>query len=772
MSKSERILKQRQSLPTFEYRDELIEAIREYSILVIIGETGSGKTTQIPQYIMEEMPEMEKIGVTQPRRIAAITVARRVSEEQNVKLGSQVGYTIRFDDRTTPSTQLKYMTDGILLREATLDPYLKQYNVVVIDEAHERTLETDVLFGLLKQTHRLRPDLKILIMSATLDVAKFSDFFDECPIFEIPGRTYPVQIVYPPEAPSLHTIKSNLVEKAVEMAWSIHTREVKGDILVFLTGQSDIERACKAFEERSRNSDYKRDIRFYDDGHGITDVAVYPLYASLETYDQKAVFELPREGVRKVVFATNVAQTSVTIPGIRYVVDSGFVKEKSYDPNTGMDALLITEISQAAAVQRAGRAGRTAPGKAYRLYNEDSFDKLLPDTIPEIQRSSLLSTVLSLKKMNIVDVLNFEFIDPPDETLVRNALKHLYLLGGIDEDGKITKMGDKMSHFPLSPSLSRVLIASADEFECSYETLIIVSIMAGETDLFRTISPRSKGGEAEMMEADERRAKLAHYTGDHMTYLTIWNEWRHHDKDRKWCKANYINSKVLETAASVREQLMDVMDKVKCKIIRAPTIQRKLKSSSGHKKMRRRPGEIKAGVSVDPVPILKSFLTGYFTNIANKAAHRAVFSHYSPDEHLSTDPSASIKSTALVALYLNPQCALTEYLEKTSQSQYSEVDWVLYTHVTFTTKAMMKGVSKILWDWVKSEEGQARISKLPSARLNGEARPTVEKMDTEAEEKLAEEKEKELELERVEIKKRRAEEIESIRQRALARRKV
>jgi HrpA-like RNA helicase len=235
-------------------------------------------------------------------------VARRVSEEQGVKLGSKVGYTIRFDDRTSSSTKLKYMTDGILLREATLDPYLKQYSVVVIDEAHERTLETDVLFGLLKETHRLRPDLKIMIMSATLDVAKFSDFFDECPIFEIPGRTYPVETIYPPEASAIHTLKSSFVDKAVEMAWEIHTKELKGDILVFLTGQSDIERACKAFEERSRNSDYKRDIRFYDDGHGITDVAVYPLYASLETYDQKAVFELPKENVRKVVFATNVAQ--------------------------------------------------------------------------------------------------------------------------------------------------------------------------------------------------------------------------------------------------------------------------------------------------------------------------------------------------------------------------------------------------------------------------------------------------------------------------------
>lgn len=234
-----------------------------------------------------------------------------MSEEQDARLGSTVGYTIRFDDRTSADTRLVYMTDGILLREATMDPCLNKYNVVVIDEAHERTLETDVLFGLLKQTHRKRPDLKILIMSATLDVAKFSDFFDECPIFEIPGRTYPVQVIYSLDAPKLATLKSAFVDRAVETAWTIHTQQPEGDILVFLTGQQDIERACRAFAEKEAHCDYRRQVKFYDDGHGVVRAAVYPLFASLETFDQKAVFELPRQGDRKIVFATNVAQVSV-----------------------------------------------------------------------------------------------------------------------------------------------------------------------------------------------------------------------------------------------------------------------------------------------------------------------------------------------------------------------------------------------------------------------------------------------------------------------------
>lgn len=452
-------------------------------------------------------------------------------------------------------------------------------------------------------------------------------------------------------------------------------------------------------------------------------------------------------------------------------MDSGFVKEKSFDPNTGMDALLVTDISQAAAIQRAGRAGRTAPGKAFRLYNEESFNHMLPDTIPEIQRSSLLSTILSLKKLNIVDVLNFAFIDPPEETMVRNALKQLYLLGAIDEEGKLTKLGDQMSYFPLSPSLARVLVASAEEYHCSYEVVTIVSILAGDLDLFK--SPRTKDGEEEANKAESCKLKLAHHTGDHMTFLNVWKEWKRHDKSKQWCKENYINAKVLEISANVRNQLMDVMEKLNLKIVRGPVIKRKMKSSTG-KIRHRRVGENDHGESTDPVPVLESFLTGYFTNIANKGAHRSVFSHYAPEEHLSSEVSTNISSTALVALHLHPLCSLSNNLDR-NNLQYSELDWVLYSNITYTNKAVMKGVSKILWDWVKNGKGQERIKKLPTTRLNGEAQPKIEELDLEAEQKLVEQEEQKKELEKIEdetTKKRRAEEIDLIRQRALARRRT
>lgn len=452
------------------------------------------------------------------------------------------------------------------------------------------------------------------------------------------------------------------------------------------------------------------------------------------------------------------------------MVDCGFVKEKSYDPNTGMDALLVTNISKAAATQRAGRAGRTAPGKAYRLYNSESFEHLLPDTIPEIQRSSLLSTVLALKRMNIVDVLHFEFIDKPDETLVMKALSQLFLLGAIDEHGKITELGKQMNAFPLSPYLSRVIISSALEYECSEEVLAIASVLAGDNDMFR--APSARQGEDLALEAEKCKLKLAHHSGDHMTLLNVWREWRRNDESRKWCKDNWVNHKALVTAKSVRSQLIDIMKQLDLPLVRARRIE---VEQSGRKKDGRSKETVR---EIDAVPILKSFLTGYYTNIAHKSHGRSVFSHYAPDQHLAE--KVSLTSSALVALYLHPLCALSDMFDK-NRTKYAQLDWVMYMHVTYTNKAVMKGVSKILWDWVRTGKGHERIKMLAKASLNGEDKhkkakkrkqlllddsaqaSSVESSDTDA----GTGTDAELEEDRKRLRKL---EIDDIRKRALARR--
>lgn len=468
-----------------------------------------------------------------------------------------------------------------------------------------------------------------------------------------------------------------------------------------------------------------------------------------------------------------------------------------------MDALLVTEISQATAIQRAGRAGRTGPGKVYRLYKEECYEAMRENSIPEIQRSSLLSTVLGLKKRGIIDVLHFPFLDPPDSTLVKTALKHLYLLGAIDDVGQLTALGDQMSGFPLSPFLSRVLVASALSFNCSYEVVTIASLLAGEMDLFKTPSLRDRKGKRltkeEMdlarVDAEECKLRFAHHSGDHLTYLNVWNAWRRYRKDRskqrQWCHDNYIHGKVLETALRVREQLMQVMNKLDLPLTHAPRVKKQ------QKKRRKRNETNVTGADddededdVDAVPILKSFLTGYFSNIANKSPHRHVFSHYSPDKHLlkDDDSAASVDQRydgsgisndhttgSLVALHLHPLCSFSDMLDQ-HKIRYRELDWVMYMHVTYTNKAVMSGVSKIVWDWVKASDGLTRLQRLPKTRLNGEDRPDVEEM--ESEQVMANDDQENLRLQEQEAaaaaenQKRRAEEIEQIRQRALSRRRL
>lgn len=411
------IKQQRESLPVFTFRNQLIEAVRQNQILIVVGETGSGKTTQLTQYLAEAgFTENGVIGCTQPRRVAAMSVAKRVSEEVGCQMGHEVGYTIRFEDCTSPATKIKYMTDGMLQREILVDPDLKRYSVIMLDEAHERTIATDVLFGLLKKTlKQRRPDLKVIVTSATLDAEKFSSYFNECPIFTIPGRTFPVEVLYSREP------ESDYLDAALVTVMQIHLTEPAGDILVFLTGQEEIDTACEILYERMKAL-----------GPSVPELLILPIYSALPNEMQSRIFDPAPPGSRKVVLATNIAETSITIDHIYYVVDPGFVKQNAYDPKLGMDSLVVTPISRAQANQRAGRAGRTGPGKCFRLYTEAAFQtEMLPTTIPEIQRQNLSTTILMLKAMGINDLIHFDFMDPPPTNTMLTALEELYALSAL-----------------------------------------------------------------------------------------------------------------------------------------------------------------------------------------------------------------------------------------------------------------------------------------------------------------------------------------------------
>ena len=567
------IQEQRKSLPIYKLRDALLQAVREvgapldrtckrrgsdcfsqHQILIVVGDTGSGKTTQMTQYLAEEgFADKGRIGCTQPRRVAAMSVAKRVAEEVGCRLGQEVGYTIRFEDCTSPETRIKYMTDGMLQRECLIDPDVSQYSVIMLDEAHERTIATDVLFGLLKSTSALlpissqvlksaaeaikrRPDLKLIVTSATLDAEKFSKYFFGCPIFTIPGRTYPVEILYTKEP------ETDYLDASLITVMQIHLSEPPGDVLLFLTGQEEIDTACEILYERMKAL-----------GPKVPELIILPIYSALPSEVQSRVFEPTPPGARKVVVATNVAETSLTIPGIYYVIDPGFSKQNAYDPRLGMDSLVVMPISQAQARQRAGRAGRTGPGKCYRLYTEAAFrNEMLPNSIPDIQRTNLAHTILMLKAMGINDLLSFDFMDPPPAPTMITALESLYALSALDDEGLLTRLGRKMADFPMEPPLAKMLIASV-ELGCSEEILSIVAMLSVQSVFYR---PKEKQGQA-----DSKKAKFHQPEGDHLTLLTVYNGWKASNFSNPWCYENFIQARSMRRAQDVRKQLLGIMDR-------------------------------------------------------------------------------------------------------------------------------------------------------------------------------------------------------------------
>ncbi|GAK66928.1 pre-mRNA splicing factor [Moesziomyces antarcticus] len=539
-TKAAKIQATRESLPVYALRQELLDAIAEYQVLIVVGETGSGKTTQLPQFLHEAgyTKDGKKVGCTQPRRVAAMSVAARVAEEMGVRLGRECGYSIRFEDCTSDDTVIKYMTDGMLLREFLTEPDLSSYSALIIDEAHERTLSTDVLFGLVKDIARFRPDLKLLISSATLDAEKFSEFFDDAPIFNVPGRRYPVDIHYTPQP------EANYLHAAITTVFQIHTTQPRGDILVFLTGQDEIDAAMENLQETSRAL-----------GNKIAELIVCPIYANLPSEMQAKIFEPTPEGARKVVLATNIAETSITIDGVVFVIDPGFVKQNSYNPRTGMSSLTVVACSRASANQRAGRAGRVGPGKCFRLFTKWAFkNEMDENTTPEIQRTNLANVVLLLKSLGINDLLNFDFLDPPPTDTLMRSFELLYALGALNDKGELTKLGRRMAEFPVDPQLSKAILAS-EQYRCTEEVLSIVSMLSESSALF--FRPKDK-----KMHADRARAAFVRTGGDHFTLLNVWEQWVQSNYDHAFCIDNFVQPKVLARVRDVRDQLAQLCERV------------------------------------------------------------------------------------------------------------------------------------------------------------------------------------------------------------------
>ncbi|RYP50555.1 hypothetical protein DL768_003951 [Monosporascus sp. mg162] len=621
----------RKSLPIYAYRDEFIAAMEQHQILIIVGETGSGKTTQLPQYLHEAgyTKDGRKVGCTQPRRVAAMSVAARVAEEMGVKVGNEVGYSIRFEDNTSDKTILKYMTDGMLLREFMTEPDLAGYSALMIDEAHERTVHTDILLALVKDLSRERPDLKLLISSATMNAEKFATYFDDAPIFNIPGRRYPVDIYYTP-AP-----EANYLAAAITTVFQIHTTQGAGDILVFLTGQDEIEAAEQELTETARKL-----------GNRVKELIICPIYANLPSDLQSKIFEPTPPNARKVVLATNIAETSLTIDGIVYVIDPGYVKENVFNPATGMSNLVVVPCSRASANQRSGRAGRVGPGKCFRLYTKYAyFNEMDESTTPEIQRTNLNSIVLLLKSLGINQLLEFEFMDPPPTESLIGALNQLFALQALNHKGELTKVGRQMAEFPTDPMLAKAVLA-ADKFKCVDEVLSIVSMLSEASALF--FRPKDK-----KIHADSARNRFTvKEGGDHLTLLNIWNQWVESDFSPVWARENFLQQRSLTRARDVRDQLAKLCERVEV----AP-------SSSG------------GGLS-NIEPVKKALTAGFFPNAA--VMQRDGHSY------------RTVKNNTTVYIHPSSVLARSDPPEKT----------VIYYELVQTTKEYMRGCLPVERRWL------------------------------------------------------------------------
>ncbi|KAL6868913.1 Salivary acidic proline-rich phosphoprotein 1/2 [Amphichorda felina] len=670
------LLKARQQLPISQYRSEIQKAVRQSDVLVLVGETGSGKSTQVPQLLYQqswckrrkvqlpgsgdEVSVGGMVAITQPRRVAATTLAHRVSREAGTPLASgrkegAVGYSVRFDHNVPRGTKIKFLTEGMLLQELLQDPNLRDYSAIIVDEIHERSLDVDLLVGFLKQmlagdkAGRGGIPLKVIIMSATADVEAIGDYFrdiypqekrnEAVQALRIEGRQFPVQIVHEPRP--VPDINDALVDTVLK----VHTQEqFPGDILAFLVGQEEIESAQKLIEERATSL-----------ASNVPKIKVVPLYGQLSNEAQREAF-LPVKAsfTRKVVLATNIAETSVTVPGVKYVVDCGKAKVKQFRSRLGMESLLAKPISKSSALQRRGRAGREGPGKCFRLYTEEGFDSMRDVDLPEILRTDVLGAVLTMKARGIQDVVNFPLMDAPELEAIQKAMLHLHFLGAVDEHGAITTAGEKMARLPIPVPLAAVLLAAArPEFDCVVDAIDIISCITSGGDVFLQVQ-----SEEQQEEMEEARKELQRREGDIITILTTMQQYTGENADRTdWCKKRGINARNMRQALNIRRQLRGMCLKQKL-LVEAP------------------PADPQPFVPISPEAaeaLLKCFLRGF----ANKTA--------------MLQPDAS---------YATTEGKHTVAIHPSSVLHGKKKEAILFLEHVFTRKNYAKKVSAIQASWI------------------------------------------------------------------------
>ncbi|KAJ4521891.1 hypothetical protein HRR86_003770 [Exophiala dermatitidis] len=651
-------------LPISRHKDSLLCTVETHQVTILVGQTGSGKTTQLPQFLEQAgwCSNGKCIAVTQPRRVAVTTVATRVAEEMRCKVGEEVGYSIRFEDVTSSRTKIKFLTDGMLLREALVDPLLSRYSVIMVDEAHERSLSSDILLGLLKKIKKRRPELRIIVSSATLEAERFAEFFkdkdqqdgsnsdQQCRIISIEGRTYPVDILY------LDQPTENYVEKAVHTAFTIHQQEGPGDILVFLTGREEIEMAMQKLSDLAAT--------LHPQAQALQPL---PLYAGLSTEEQMYVFSEAAENTRKVILSTNIAEASVTISGIVYVIDCGFVKLRAYNPTTNIDTLTPFPVSKASATQRAGRAGRTKPGKCFRLYTEQSYESLPATTTPEIQRSNLAPVVLQLKALGIDNIVRFDFLSPPPSQLLVRAFDLLYSLGAVDEYAKLTSpLGTRMAELSIPPMMAKCLLTASDpkyNFNCQREMLTIAAMTSLEGNVWFHHS-----GEKKAM--DMSRRKFAAEEGDHLTLLNVYTAFvTKGKKEARWCHDHHLNFKSMQRALSIRNQLARYLERLGVKVVAADNNAPYLSTAQ----------QQPLSTADKATNILKCLVTGYFSQAAKM------------------QPDGSFRSVSgNVTMYAHPTSLLFN----------RKADYVVFHEVLETGgKVYIKDLSKVEKGWLVDLSG-------------------------------------------------------------------